>query len=300
MRIFFVLLVCVTFPLLLRAQPSGRLRTLSEAEIQARNANAKPLTNDSIVLAVAQLRVYADSMARGSNDAIRKAYCALFNPLLLDILQTPISFDFPFDSLKTLSALKSPDGQVRIYTWFLQSRDQGTFEYFGVVQRRNTQTGRFSAKGLIEKKHATDFAEINLLDVDEWYGAVYYEIIERKINKQNCYFLLGWHGHDRLSTRKVIEVLSFDFWDNAEFGMPVFSGQPGPKVKHRVVFEFASGAVMLLRYDRKQRMIVFDHLSPANPSLKGNFGSYGPDFTYDGYHFKKGKWVYRKNLDLRN
>lgn len=300
MRLLVFFLTLLWLPMGLFAQPAGKLRTLSEAEIQARNANVKPLNVDSLRLAVDQLRVYADSMARGSSDAIRKAYCALFNPLLLDVLQAPISFDYPFDSLKTLSALKSPDGQVRIYSWFLQSREHGTFEYFGVVQRRNAKTGNFSTTGLIEKKYETNFAEINVFDVDEWYGAVYYDIIERKIDKKNCYFLLGWHGNDRTTTRKVIEVLSFDFWDKPEFGLPVFFGQSSPKVKYRVIFEFAASAVMLLRYDNRMKMLVFDHLSPANPSLKGNFSSYGPDFTYDGYRFKKGKWIYRKNLDLRN
>jgi hypothetical protein len=300
MRIILLFFFLFYHPFEIFAQSSGRLRTLSEAEIQARKSQEQPLTNDSIHKAVEQLRVYADSMSRGSTDAIRNAYCALFNPLLLDILKSPISFDFVFDSLKTLSALKSSDGQVRIFTWFLQSRETGTFNYFGLIQKRNAKTGKFSIHGLMEKKHDTDFAEINVLKVDEWYGAVYYDIIERKINKKICYFLLGWQGHDRLSTRKVIEVLDFDFWDNVDFGMPVFMGQPGPKIKYRVVFEFAASAVMLLRYDKKKRMLVFDHLSPSSPSLKGNFSSYGPDFTYDGYRFRKGKWIYRKNLDLRN
>ena len=296
-----LIIVFISFlPISIAAQSSGKLRPLSSEELQARKAQTKELTSDSINAAIKVLRTYADSMSRGSSDAVRKAYCALFNPLLLDILKSPISFNHSFDSLKTLSALKSSDGFVRVYTWFLQSRDSGTFEYFGLVQRINPKTKSFGLQGLIEKKYPTDFAEINLFDVDEWYGAVYYDIQERKIDKKTCYFLLGWHGKDRLSNRKVIDVLRFDPWDNAEFGMPVFVGQPDVKTKHRVIFEFAANAIMLLRYDKKMKMLVFDHLSPSSPSLKGNFSQYGPDFTYDGYRFKKGKWIYKKNLDLRN
>jgi len=299
MRVFFILIIFF-LPISICAQSAGKLRPLSQEELQARKSQKSELTSDSINAAIKVLRSYADSMSRGSSDAVRKAYCAIFNPLLLDVLKSPISFDHPFDSLKTLSALKSPDGYVRIYTWFLQSRETGTFEYFGVVQRINPKTRSFGLQGLIEKKYPTDIAEINLFDVDEWYGAVYYDNLERKINKKTCYFLLGWHGKDRFSSRKVIDVLSFDPWENAEFGLPVFIGQTDVKTKYRVIFEFAANAVMLLRYDKKKKMVVFDHLSPSSPSLKGNFSQYGPDFTYDGYRFKKSKWIYKKNLDLRN
>ena len=57
---------------------------------------------------------------------------------------------------------------------------------------------------------------------------------------------------------------------------------------------------MSLRYEKKKKMIVFDHLSPSSPSLKGKYEYYGPDFTYDGFSFKKGIWHYRKNLEMRN
>jgi hypothetical protein len=91
----------------------------------------------------------------------------------------------------------------------------------------------------------------------------------------------------------------FDFWNNPDFGMPVFLDDKKRK-KTRVVFSFNAQAVMLLRFNKKKKMIVFDHLSPASPSQKGQFRYYGPDFTYDGFQFKKGKWNYRSNLDLRN
>jgi hypothetical protein len=47
-------------------------------------------------------------------------------------------------------------------------------------------------------------------------------------------------------------------------------------------------------------MIVFDHLSPIESGIEGVYKFYGPDFSYDGYEFKAGKWRYRSNLDVRN
>jgi hypothetical protein len=50
----------------------------------------------------------------------------------------------------------------------------------------------------------------------------------------------------------------------------------------------------------EQELIVFDHLSPPDPKLKGQRDLYGPDLSYDGYKLKNGKWVYVENLDMRN
>lgn len=301
MKMVRVLLLCFfCLPGLLAGQAVGRLKTSSPEAIASRLAAVKPLTIDSLSKAEVILVQYADSMMRGSTDQIRRAYCALFNPLINDLLKDPLTFNYPFDSLKVLSKLRSTDGKLRVYTWLLQQRAEGTYEYFGIIQRVNPKTGDFSSTGLIEKKHETDFAEINVFESNEWYGAVYYDIVEKRVKKQTYYFLLGWHGVDRSSTRKLIDVLYFDQWDNLDFGAAVFTGQPVVKVKHRVIFEFNANAVMLLRHEKSKKMIVFDHLSPSNPSLKGQFSSYGPDFTYDGYYFKKGKWLYKSNLDLKN
>ena len=40
---------------------------------------------------------------------------------------------------------------------------------------------------------------------------------------------------------------------------------------------------MSLRMDEIRKRIVFDHLSPENPSLNGIRSFYVPDFSYDAY-----------------
>lgn len=37
----------------------------------------------------------------------------------------------------------------------------------------------------------------------------------------------------------------------------------------------------------KRKKIVFDHLSPPKATLKGAEETYGPDFTYDAFIWKK-------------
>ncbi len=119
---------------------------------------------------------------------------------------------------------------------YIPSRADGTFKYFGVVQRMNPKTKDIKLTGLVEGKLTTQEASSAELKADSWYGAVYYEIIEKKIGKSVYYFLLGWQGNDRLTTRKVIDVIYFDFWDNLTFGAPVFSDED-KKLKHRLIFD---------------------------------------------------------------
>jgi hypothetical protein len=219
--------------------------------------------------------------------------------MFIDLLSHPSTFDYPFDSLKTVSKILSPDKQVKIYTWIYISRNEEAYKYYGIIQRKSKKTGEVKLIGLTDVKIPAEDAIQSELKSDSWYGAVYYEILQSKSGKNTFYTLLGWQGNDRFTTRKVIDVLIFDVWNNITFGAPVFLNQEGKK-QYRMIFEYSADAVMTLRYDKRKKMIIFDHLSPSTPAAKGQFRYYGPDFTYDGLYFKKGLWRYKANLDVRN
>jgi hypothetical protein len=245
------------------------------------------------------LKALTDSMSKGSTEQVRAGALAAFNPMFFDLLALPSTFEYAFDSLKTVSVQKSPDGRVKIYTWMFIDRTSEKYLYYGVVQAKKGKTQEIKRTGLVDLPVSVSEADTAILDPDEWCGAVYYEIFEKKIDNRQTYFLLGWRAHDKSVTRKVIEVITFNEWGDPKFGKPVF--EDGTKhIRTRHIFEFSSQAVMLLRYDRKKSMLVFDHLSAPSPGLRGQFQTYGPDFTYDGYRFKKGKWLYQTNLDLKN
>ena len=57
---------------------------------------------------------------------------------------------------------------------------------------------------------------------------------------------------------------------------------------------------MMLRFDEREELIVFDHLAPMEPKYEGDRSYYGPDFSYDALEFKKGKWILIENVELRN
>jgi hypothetical protein len=247
-----------------------------------------------------QLRHYQDSlkklghqMINNENDVERKNANYTFIRTLVSALRVSNSYAFNFDSLKTLSVLRSPDNKFRIFSWFVQNED-GSYRFYGTLQM-NTG-GKLQLYPLEDYSALLKNPEDSVTDNRKWYGAEYYKIIP--VTGQTPYYvLLGWKGHTVKSTKKVIETLSFKS-GKPQFGLPVFSGNK--KNRNRIIFEYNRQASMLLRYVPEINSIVFDHLSPPDEKAKTLPETYGPDLTYDSYKLQNGKWQYKENLDMRN
>lgn len=201
-----------------------------------------------------------------------------------------------FDSVKYVKALTSPDNKVMIITWNIPA-ENGYNEYFGFIQVRNPQDSAISVFELKNRPGSyTDlFTETG--SPDKWFGALYYEIVEKTYFNTTYYTLLGFDYNDGLTNRKVIEVLKII--DNKPiFGASIF--KRGKNIAGRLVFEYSEQATMLLRYDPASGVIVYDHLSPFQPNMVNNPQFYGPDFSFDALEFVNGYWIYKNDVDLRN
>ena len=129
-------------------------------------------------------------------------------------------------------------------------------------------------------------------------SALYYQTVVKKAGKSVYYALLGIDLNDLFTCKRVIDVLYFDEQGMPHFGAPIFDN--GKKKFSRVVFEYSAKATMTMRYNPESDMIVFDHLSPSEPQYSNDFRYYGPDFSYDGFKFEKGRWFLYSDLDMRN
>lgn len=219
-----------------------------------------------------------------------------FIKMLVEALKVPNSFAYPFDSLKNVSVIKSSDQVFRILSWYIQQTN-GTYRYYGTIQM-NTNNGPLKLYPLIDQTE--NITDPNLITNNQkWFGARYYEIIPIKSgNRLPYYVLLGWKGNTESTTKKVIEVLTFDK-DDITFGAPVFDGKE-LKGKNRIIFEYTKSNAMLLKTDQKVGMIVFDHLSPLNAEMVGKFEFYGSDGTFDGFKVIGGRLKLQENLELNN
>ena len=252
---------------------------------------------DSII--TKELKQAGDSILKGSNDSVRINYHDKFYSIIDSLLKDSLSFTLSFDSVKTLAVLQSQDKKLRIYNWILPLQHGGEFHYFGFVQINDKKTKRVQTFILSEKKWTTDSAEIMKLNNQNWYGALYYKIVQQKYNGKVYYTLLGWHGNSFQTTRKIIDVVSFNN-NKIQFGTSIF--KVGGKTKTRIVFEYNAQATMSLKYEEGDNRIVFDHLSPSDPraEAKNMYSLYGPDMSYDALKFDKGFWIMQKNIQPRN
>lgn len=246
-----------------------------------------------------QLRIYEDSLVslgkqfiNKDEDLERKNANYQFIKTLVSALKIPNSFLYPFDSLKSISILNSPDNRFRLLTWHIIN-DDGSYRFYGAVQM-NTG-GPLKLFPLEDYSPLLKNPEDSVTNNTKWYGCQYYKIIKVSADK-SYYVMLGWKGNTVKSTKKVIEVLSFKD-DKPIFGMSVFDNN---RNKKRIIFEYTRQASMLLRYVPSEHLIVFDHLSAPDKKSKNLPETYGPDMTYDGFKLKNGRWEYVDNLDMRN
>lgn len=213
-----------------------------------------------------------------------------FVKTLVSALKEPNSFYFNFDKLRMISVLNAPDNSFRIITWNLPLQD-GSYLYYGTIQHRS---GTIKLTPLLDKTFQISNPERDIVANKDWYGAQYYDIIPLA---KNQYILLGWKGHHADYTKKVIDVLNLSSDGTASFGAKVFSDD---HTLSRKIFSYTRQASMYLKYNAAQRRIEFDHIVPADPSLKGDFKYYGPDLSYDGYSVENGKLIFKPNIPIQN
>jgi len=206
------------------------------------------------------------------------------------------SFDYPFDSLKNISKLMASDSLVRVISWNLPKRN-GDYIYYAYIQQLNKNKKKLKLFKLIDASAEIENPEFEKLGPEKWYGALYYRIETNTSSKSTYYTLLGWDGNTNFTNKKLIECFFFE-GKKLVLGPPIFKMEKG--IKNRLVFEYAKQAKMMLRYDEKMKMIVYDHLAPSHKKFTGQYMYYGPDMSQDGIQFIEGYWVIKPNLDLRN
>lgn len=253
----------------------------------------------------------------GENDSVKYAASSQFTTLLLEALKLEGSYDYPFDSLKTIARLMPVDKKFRIFNWNLP-KDDGTYEYFGIIQLNNATGNNYKIIRLEDKSYDISTPETGIFTCDNWYGALYYKIIEKKYRQKTHYMLLGWDGNDRYTRKKIIEVLTFDKEQHPVFGAHIFTGSKYSQ-NTRIIFEYYAAAGMSLKYEKHgyrkvmkigshsftrrahSEMIVFDRLVPLDESYTGQTILMVPSGSIiDAFIFRKGCWIFTGDVDARN
>jgi hypothetical protein len=237
------------------------------------------------------MKSYAYDIVNARQPADRVKADSIFTRMLVRALKEPHSFSYPFDSLQSISRLYAPDSSFRIFTWQLV-RDETTFRRHGAIQM-NTADGSLSLYPLLDKTEFVKDIDNAITDNEEWIGALYYKIIQTSYRDKNFYTLLGYDENSFRSTKKRIEVLTFNN-GKPVFGGPFFSFEedslPKP-VQTRFSIEYKKEGNGSIKYDKELGIIIFDHLISENNQPEKKY-TYIPDGDYEGFKWEKGKWVH--------
>jgi hypothetical protein len=243
---------------------------------------------------VQKLTLLFEDLNKNGNDSIKN----LINQKISDELKNNIeSYDIAdineLKKIKGLFALISSDGKIKVLSWGYSLSDHSN-KFSGVVNYYLKESDRYYTEELIQTdKNPENFLQTRYKS-NKWYGAVYYNIITQKYKGKMYYLLLGYDGNDDFTNKKLIDALEINEDDFLTFGSPVFDVENSKQM--RMVFEYAERLSMILKYDKKLKMIFWDHLSPSKPELKGYYQYYGPDLTYDALVFDKGLWKYTPDV----
>jgi hypothetical protein len=243
------------------------------------------------------LKVMAHTIMNGESQTVKTEANNAFISTLQEVLQFERSFNYPFDSLKTISIKISSDSKVRIYTWLLR-KDNGNYQYFGFVHYKNKSKKRYEIITLNDNSENIRRPENEQLDNNNWYGALYYDIIYIKKTGRTYYTLLGWDGNNDISTKKIIDVMYFSGREKIKFGASIF--KKGKTTTKRFIIEYNATSTISVRYEEKEKRIIFDHLMPMRKDLEGLHEYYIPDGTYNAMKYTNGKWEFKNDVAANN
>lgn len=229
---------------------------------------------------------YCDVMTNAYEAENRVVAAQEFETLFTKELQAEGSFSDSFKTLKWVS-IKYPQAKdFRIITWPIRGKNN-VHSYKGFIQ---TNEGKLFE--LNDRSGVMEDFEFEQHSPDNWYGALYYNMIENEIDGDKSYVLFGHNGKDDDVQVKIIEELHF------EDGQPVFGREifrqdednPRPELKTRIAIEYSDNANVNCNYDDGMQMIVHDFVTPRFGVSSSGRPVKIPDGTYVGYIWKKDYW----------
>lgn len=221
---------------------------------------------------------------------------SMFTRILVRALRVPNSFYFHFDSLQTAPVVYPQDSSFRIISWHYTMNDVN-YRQRGVIQM-NTPDGSLKIFPLYDYSDSTENPLDSIRTPHNWIGAVYYNIIQKSFNGQQVYTLLGYDENDNKTTRKWMEILSFNKNGEPRFGGSFAAGgdsTAAPIFHHRFMMEYKKESSAKLNYDPEEDLIIMDHLVSENNHPE-NKATMVPGGDYEAFKWTDGHWVNNPKL----
>ena len=236
----------------------------------------------------------APILVNGASESERLKANEKFYEIWDYILDDPKSIKYPFKSLTTFPIFTSKNKKLRIINWIVLL-DNDYYQYHGLVQFYNSRN-QYKVSRLIPISKEMKQLENIKLENNQWFGALYYQMEEIKRGKKKHYILLGWDGNDKRSNKKVVDVLTIG--KELVFGAPIF--RINKKRQNRFIIEYKEDASASMKFNIKEKRIVFSELIPLNEGLEGLYDFYVPDGSVNALELINGSFKLKKNIVNQN
>jgi hypothetical protein len=241
------------------------------------------------------LRAYARYMVTDSFTHSRMIADSFFTRILVRALKIKNSFYYPFSSVRGISQLYAPDSSFRIFTWNIQyEMDEIYSRQKGAIQMA-TRDGFLKLFPLKDISNFTDDPDDSARTANNWVGAVYYNMIKTQYNGRDYYTLFGLDNNSFMSTKKWMEVLTFNEKNEPVFGSNAFFNYDKDSIRqkprYRISLEYKKDARVLANFIPELDVILVDHLISESDEPENKW-TLVPDGDNEAFKWENGKWVH--------
>jgi len=253
--------------------------------------------NSDFIFFESRLQTLANKILTASNDSLKDEANKLLIEDMEELLLMRGSFYYSFENVDKLSIIKSPDNKFKLYNWVVP-KSNNTFEYYAYLQFYKKRKKEQYFLKLNDISSFVEDEQNKTFTNGDWFGALYSDIIHTEFDKKDLYTLVGWDGNNSSTTKRIVEILTFDENDQPNFGAHIFKMNDGTRT--RMVLEYSKKVSTNMSYDYDEEYIVFDHLEPLEGGEIGMYEFYVPSLSYDGLTFKNGKWRLIEDIAIFN
>jgi hypothetical protein len=246
------------------------------------------------------LSFFGRQMVMAPTESERRDVQLLFDSLLQVVLYEEDIWTRDFRHVRNLSVVDGPDRTFRIFTYLLPLKG-GRNKYYGYLLVPD-EDGFWEAIRLRDNSYDMNMPDYDIGDVDNWYGALYYDMVSVKKDNQVYYTLIGFRPDLSTNNEKIIEVLWFKngepVFGHDIFFIEQFNDRKYYKAPRRLIMKYRNEVTAMLKYEAKRKRILMDNVTPPDAKLKGIYDQYGPDFSYNALVWGKNGWELQRDVKV--
>jgi hypothetical protein len=245
------------------------------------------------------LQKHIDTIHEVQSDGAKEFLTQELKSSLEYLFQQDGFFSEDFSELKYMLIRQSPDKAFNLVSWNYENSN-GSMEYFGYIIQKEKKKGKYIFHELVDNKFMYRPRYPDNHTAEEWYGALYYDIIVTKAFNETYYTFLAYNGNGGCSKTKFLESMKISK-NKISFGHKIYqikNKKNKIEIVKRVFMEYKSEAYASLKYHKSNNRIIMDHCIPENSSLEGHYCYYSPSFSLDAYTWctDKSVWVLHQDV----